>query len=250
VKQRKHWAINLTGKKFGRLRVLKFSHIGSNGQYFWRCKCSCGRFTKVSTGKLRFKHTRSCGCLYREVGKRNLKDLKGKRFGKLLVLKRAKRRRGIDVCWLCRCDCGKVRAIKAVYLTQKETKSCGCGKYKHGPEHWNWDSKLTENERKFDRRLDNRARHWMKRVFNRDKFTCQITNERGGKLCAHHLAPWSKNKKMRYWLRNGVTLRQDIHILFHKLYGYSSVSREKYDEFVKRFNLGEFAKIILCHTKH
>ena len=54
-------------------------------------------------------------------------DLAGRRFGKLLVLccldgtvKPSRRR------WLCRCDCGKTKSIRAINLTWGGTRSCGC----------------------------------------------------------------------------------------------------------------------------
>lgn len=57
-----------------------------------------------------------------------MKDLKGKRFGKLVALKRSARidsRR--NYFWLCKCDCGAVREISTVALKRGQ-KSCGCEK--------------------------------------------------------------------------------------------------------------------------
>lgn len=34
---------DLTGKVFGRLTVIEFSHNGSNWSVHWKCRCSCGR---------------------------------------------------------------------------------------------------------------------------------------------------------------------------------------------------------------
>lgn len=51
-------------------------------------------------------------------------DLKGKRFGKLLVLERAGRH-GHHACWKVRCDCGTVKLVAASWL-KSHTKSCGC----------------------------------------------------------------------------------------------------------------------------
>jgi len=36
-----------------------------------------------------------------------IKDISGKRFGRLVVLERTKNKRGSVYCWLCKCDCGK-----------------------------------------------------------------------------------------------------------------------------------------------
>lgn len=57
--------IDMTGKKYGRLTVLKLDHKDKRNECFWLCRCDCGNTTIVSGYKLRTGHTRSCGC-YRE----------------------------------------------------------------------------------------------------------------------------------------------------------------------------------------
>ena len=58
--------IELKGKRFTRLVVLEFSHIGSNRNAYWICQCDCGKQKTVSSNELRTKGTQSCGCLLRE----------------------------------------------------------------------------------------------------------------------------------------------------------------------------------------
>jgi hypothetical protein len=59
-------------------------------------------------------------------------DLTGQRFGRLVAIRRAEdycppsKPRGGYPQWLCRCDCGKERVIKAGSLTKGATRSCGC----------------------------------------------------------------------------------------------------------------------------
>lgn len=58
----------------------------------------------------------------------NVKDLSGKRFGRIAVIKRAgskKRPCGPLALWLCRCDCGQSKIISGSRL-QLGTRSCGC----------------------------------------------------------------------------------------------------------------------------
>lgn len=53
--------IDLSGKKFNKLKVLKFSHIeGKNS--VWSCICDCGNKTLVKGYNLKSNHTKSCGC--------------------------------------------------------------------------------------------------------------------------------------------------------------------------------------------
>lgn len=52
----------LIGKVFGHLTVVhKSSRRGSNGQYYWDCKCDCGKMMQVATSSLNSGHITSCG---------------------------------------------------------------------------------------------------------------------------------------------------------------------------------------------
>jgi len=107
--------IDITGQKFGKLLVI--SRI--NG--FWNCICDCGNKISVASGSsLRKGHTRSCGCL-----KIVAEDLTGRRFGKLLVISRAKIK-GKGVRWDCVCDCGNKTIAHSGGLKNGGRKSCGC----------------------------------------------------------------------------------------------------------------------------
>ena len=54
---------NLTGKKFGHLKVIKKSDKKDKyGAVFWKCLCACGKYTDVRTGHLNSGSTTSCGC--------------------------------------------------------------------------------------------------------------------------------------------------------------------------------------------
>lgn len=53
-------------------------------------------------------------------------DLTGQRFGKLTVLKEAGRTPRKAVVWLCQCDCGNTKEIRAASLKDGSTTSCGC----------------------------------------------------------------------------------------------------------------------------
>lgn len=54
---------DLTGKTFGRLKVLALGVTDRWRQHYWLCRCLCGKTLSVSGGHLRSGHTRSCGCL-------------------------------------------------------------------------------------------------------------------------------------------------------------------------------------------
>lgn len=56
-----------------------------------------------------------------------LKDLKGQRFGRLVVLQRSNKLRDKHghALWDCRCDCGVVKMVRGKNLL-RDTSSCGC----------------------------------------------------------------------------------------------------------------------------
>ena len=57
---------DLKGQTFGRLTVLR-RQPGHFGHVKWLCRCSCGAETLVTTSNLQSSHTKSCGCLQKEV---------------------------------------------------------------------------------------------------------------------------------------------------------------------------------------
>lgn len=57
---------DLTGKRFGRLTVLRKSQRKSSGQYYWVCQCDCGKIKEIIHSSLTQGTALSCGCLLRE----------------------------------------------------------------------------------------------------------------------------------------------------------------------------------------
>jgi hypothetical protein len=59
-------------------------------------------------------------------------------------------------------------------------------------------------------------KEWVKDVFTRDNFTCQICGKHGGQLNAHHIKPFAKYPELRLIVSNGITLCKDCHMKYHK----------------------------------
>jgi len=59
--------IDLTGKVFGRLTVIRKSSSSIYRKTIWQCKCECGKYADVVGESLKQGHTKSCGCLAREA---------------------------------------------------------------------------------------------------------------------------------------------------------------------------------------
>lgn len=119
--------IDLTSERYGRLIVL--GEADRQGYHrLWRCQCDCGKEILARMNNLRNGHTQSCGCLQAErVSTKNLVDLSGRRFGRLVVIDRAKRK-SRRVFWRCQCDCGKEIITTSDHLNQGYTISCGCAR--------------------------------------------------------------------------------------------------------------------------
>lgn len=57
--------IDITGQKFNRLTVI--SRFGRNKRVKWNCVCDCGNRSIVFSCHLLNGHTKSCGCLNKEL---------------------------------------------------------------------------------------------------------------------------------------------------------------------------------------
>lgn len=67
--------IDLTGKKFNRLTVVK--RVLPNAKWNslrWLCKCDCGTEKIVLGGSLKNGNTKSCGCLHNEYVKNRIRS--------------------------------------------------------------------------------------------------------------------------------------------------------------------------------
>lgn len=118
---------DLTGKKFGRLTVIKRYGRANCGRIKWLCRCICGKTTKVMGVHLLSGHTASCECYAVERRKEALsKDLTGKIFGRLTAIKSDGSDRFGNVVWVCRCICGNVVKVNCACLCRGSTISCGC----------------------------------------------------------------------------------------------------------------------------
>jgi hypothetical protein len=118
--------VELAGQKFGRLLVIKESGRGKDGCVTWECLCDCGTHRIVRGKDLKKGVTRSCGCLRMDIGTLVKKELAGKRFSRLAVLKEAGRTRAGKVKWECLCDCGNGVVVVGCDLISGRQKSCGC----------------------------------------------------------------------------------------------------------------------------
>lgn len=110
---------DLTGQKFNHLTVLRESEIRKGNRVTWVCRCDCGNEILVNTSSLTSGNTKTCGCSRK-------KDLVGKKFGKLTVLRDSGERRHGSVLWECQCECGNITFATSEGLRVGDNTSCGC----------------------------------------------------------------------------------------------------------------------------
>ena len=128
--------IDLTGKKFGRLTVIKKLEKKGN-EWYWQCKCDCGKERIVSGVSLRRGSCRSCGCLKQEKDKSpkgNVIDMIGKKFEHLTVISRQGSDKRGEALWECECDCTAHTHLIVLgsNLRSGHTTSCGCERRSKG----------------------------------------------------------------------------------------------------------------------
>lgn len=129
------------GKKYNRLLITDIDYKRTydsylNGTYrrvYVKTKCDCGNIPASNQlPAIKSGHIKSCGCL-KFNNPLILKDLTGRKFGRLTVVKRditrdkSESKKG-NAHWLCKCDCGNpnLSSVTGYQLTSGRTLSCGC----------------------------------------------------------------------------------------------------------------------------
>lgn len=129
-------------------------------------------------------------------------------------------------------DCGNICDISPKGLLKGNgcrlcyERNCG------GENHPNWNPNITDEERIIGRRYPE-YKEWVKSVYERDNWTCQVTGEYGhGNLVAHHLDGYNWCKEKRVNIKNGITLSDKIHKEFHFIYGKGNNTTNQFIEFI------------------
>lgn len=73
--------VDLTGKKFNMLKVLKIAGSNKKGELLWECLCDCGNTKIIRSMDIRSGHTKSCGCLAKSESRKRLIENNLSRLG-------------------------------------------------------------------------------------------------------------------------------------------------------------------------
>jgi hypothetical protein len=171
-------------------------------------------------------------------------DIKGEKFGRLLVIERS-HRHGSRWRWKCKCDCGNVTYPMSKNLTNGNTRSCGCLAREMPPEtrkkislavsgenHYAWNSNLTIEERELRGIKSRKTIILARKCFERDGFKCKICSSGKG-LNAHHLNSFKHFKEERLSIDNLVTLCQPCHKKYHTKTKLKNITKENFKEYME-----------------
>jgi hypothetical protein len=96
---------------------------------------------------------------------------------------------------------GKTRSLESIQKGNKTKMENNIGK---GENPWNWQGGIS-GEREYIMATA-AYKEFRKSVFERDDYTCQLCNKRGGNLEVHHIKPWRDYPELRFDINNGQTL--------------------------------------------
>ena len=110
--------IDLAGKTFGRLKVIKLDTEKNTPQKYWICECSCGKTKSILGDSLRRGKTRSCGCYAKErVSETNWRNLTGVREKDFTIVSPTEERgSGGCIIWECQNSSGEKFLRESRYL--------------------------------------------------------------------------------------------------------------------------------------
>jgi 5-methylcytosine-specific restriction endonuclease McrA len=151
---------------------------------------------------------RSKSRLWKDSRSKNMMGINNHRYGKKAWNVKDKIRK---VCMVCNKEflVHPFREKSAIYCSKRCVAKGSKNGFKKGHKPYIFIKENCKEER--NKNGNSESKKWRTFIFLRDNFTCQICEQVGGRLEAHHIKSWSKYPSMRYELTNGVTLCKECH---------------------------------------
>lgn len=186
--------IDLVGKKFGKLTVIKYAGKDKFGTSLWLCKCECGNKKIIRSSDFKNGKTKSCGCIHNKKLVQYNKENKRK----YNTLPYDKVQKKLDTVW---------RNIKR-RCGDKNNKDYGgrgitiCKEWKEFENFYNWainngyKENLTIDRINVNGNYEPDNCRWVTQYFqNRNQRSNRIITYNGKTLC---LTDWSKLLNIPY----------------------------------------------------
>ena len=249
---------DLKGKTYGRWTVIeKTDKKTKSGNVYWVCKCECGTIKSIVGSSLTSGQTTSCGCLRNEKAKQQMEQLWENNNFKQMQSEKTRQQ------WK-----------DEEFRKMKSDKTSERMKQQTGSKNPNYKGGITPISM-YLRGLQI-VRQWRKDTYIRENSKCQLTGKHvhGGNSDVHHLYGFNMIVKDGHDLHNieikpqvkdytdeelklledyvtschtdttnAVLLSEDVHDLFHSLYGQGDNTPEQFEEFRQRYLNGELDSI-------
>lgn len=235
---------DLTGQRFGRLTVVSLCEEQTGGHAKWNCLCDCGNTTIGGSGDLKVGLKKSCGCLHHDMMiERNTSD---------------KQRQAVKDAWAT--DDGT--RLQQIQQLGYDSKGENNPMYKGGI------TPITYYLRNYTKQWDKNVRQYYNKKcvltcvkcttrnsavhhlhgFNMIVEEAHVVNNIEVKpqakdytkeelqLLENYILEWHKDTS------NGVLLCNEVHKLFHSLYGKGNNTPKQFEEFKERYFNGDFNK--------
>lgn len=235
--KRKETPDDMIGKQFGFWTIKSRAENDASNHICYNCTCICGKEDIVRKTVLKNEKSKSCGC-------NGCRQVKGKRFNRLVCLTDAYSKEDGRLYVMVKCDCETEKEMLLQSLNSGLVYSCGCYiqeiiKSRVGENHPNWNPNLTDEDR---RKQHSRASligygKVKSTTLKRDNNTCQCCGfQREKDMRVHHINSWNIDEEHRMDVNNLITLCPDCHDIgnensFHKLYGNGYNTREQLQEY-------------------
>ncbi|MGL4655704.1 MAG: hypothetical protein ACRCWM_07465 [Sarcina sp.] len=215
------------------------NYINNTTKILFKCKIHNIEF--LTTARRALEGRLTCPeCLKENRQTRNLKDsdwllgeLKNKNIEDVIPLEKCKGRGKI---MLFKCSCGdEWSTTPERVLLGNHCKKCGYEKFSGEKNHF-YKPELTEEERNDDcrRAMVKGYATFRTKCYNRDNYTCRVSGKVStGDILVHHLDGYNWCVENRTNPNNGITLCEEVHKDFHRLYGKGDNTKEQFLEFVE-----------------
>lgn len=182
--------MDIKGKTFNRLTVIKRVSSDKKGQSMWLCKCKCGRNKVIQGYLLKKGNTKSCGCLRKDIIPNNRLSLGISNMRRAIAYyKRSSKIRGLKY---------NLKEKQFEKLTQQDCYYCGIKPSNIIKRKW------TNGEYIYNGldRIDNTKGY----IINNVVTCCKICNRRKGKATLQEYKDWIRRSYIKLFEEKNDTI--------------------------------------------